>query len=209
MTNWVYGAFLIVWILNAWNIQVNHLGANFLNEISLKSMWFCSTEPHTSSSDGNLSFFILLIVMERYEVLWLTQIFQFMHLETFLQHLSATEIALKMGTGSVWWHQKWWKWNFLEFPHPETSLQFYVLWVEICTRGDLQASVSFCCWFLKLLPFLECLGFTSLLLWQMWQRAQTQDLCSALCSGPGIPCDGRQFIHGFCNSLPTCKGTCW
>lgn len=126
-----------------------------------------------------------------------------------LQHLSATEIALKMGTGSVWWHQKWWKWNFLEFPHPETSLQFYVLWVEICTRGDLQASVSFCCWFLKLLPFLECLGFTSLLLWQMWQRAQTQDLCSALCSGPGIPCDGRQFIHGFCNSLPTCKGTCW
>lgn len=63
-------AFLIVWILNAWNIQVNWLGANFLNEISLKSMWFCTTEPYTSSFYsfyGDIFVFFLLIVMESSE----------------------------------------------------------------------------------------------------------------------------------------------
>lgn len=184
-------AFLIVWILNAWNIQVNWLGANFLNEISLKSMWFCTTEPYTSSFYsfyGDIFVFFLLIVMESSEgVLRLS----YLNLKVYaswnmLQHLfflflfcgrreklggekflSATEIALEMGTEPAWWHQKQWKWNFLEFSHPRTSVQFYVLWVEICTHGDLQASVSFCCWSLKLLSLLERFVFTSLLLWQM------------------------------------------
>lgn len=65
-------AFLIVWILNVWNIQVNQLGANFFNEISLKSVWFCTTEAHTSFFWTPPLFFFLIVMECSEDVSWLS-----------------------------------------------------------------------------------------------------------------------------------------